>query len=415
MALEISSFLRKVTFWLLCGFVFSLAWEPFVTVESIGTVSRLIGMLALGFGFLTIAAHGRIRRPSPVVYFAFAFILANVLSLVWTISFDESMPRVRTYIQLFALVWIIWEIVRTAEKAESLMLAYCLGAYVSIADALQRFASGRDFGGVQRFTGGNLNPNEFGAYLALGIPIAWFLFLKRRGIVRIVVAAYLPLATLALLLTASRNAFLAGVVALSVVPLTASRRSLRSWAVAVIVLLLGIGLAAVVVPEATWNRIVSTQAEISAGTFGGRGIIWAAGLEVFQDRPLLGFGSGAFENAVEPLLGPRGEAPHNVFLAVAVEQGLIGLSIFIAMLCASVRLIVGLAPPLRNVWAVTMLIWLIGSMSINWQYGKVTWLLFALLAVHSTTQKALPADAYSHDSEVPSQRRSFAYVRKDVA
>ena len=56
--------------------------------------------------------------------------------------------------------------------------------------------------------------------------------------------------------------------------------------------------------------------------------------------------------------------------------------------CASFRLIVGLVPPLRSIWAVSLATWLVGSMSINWQYGKVTWLLFVLLAVHSAAQSA---------------------------
>ena len=33
-----------------------------------------------------------------------------------------------------------------------------------------------------RFAGANLNPNEFGAILAIGIPFAWFLFLTQRGL-----------------------------------------------------------------------------------------------------------------------------------------------------------------------------------------------------------------------------------------
>jgi hypothetical protein len=210
------------------------------------------------------------RRPGVIIWLLFALTLSNVLTLFWTIAVDETSSIVLSYVQLFAMVWVVWEVVRLPREAVLLIFAYCAGAYVSIVDTLLNFATGAASTMEGRFAGANLNPNEFGAILAIGIPFAWFLFLTQRGLYRLAAAAYLPLAMIAILLTASRGAFLAGLVAMSVVPLTLSRRSLRSWSVAVVILIVGAGAASTIVPAQLWNRIFTATDEVSTGTFGGR-------------------------------------------------------------------------------------------------------------------------------------------------
>ena len=70
-------------------------------------------------------------------------------------------------------------------------------------------------------------------------------------------------------------------------------------------------------------------------------------------------------------------------LALLVEQGVVGLFLFASLLLACAWTIVGLPSPERKLWAVLMLGWLVGVMSIDWQYDKITWLLFGLLAAQS--------------------------------
>jgi O-antigen ligase len=373
--------MRKFAFWLLWVFVFSVPWEPFVRVEWVGSISRLFGLFVVGVGGLSMLLEGRIRKPGLIVALAAGFTLLAALSLLWTIAFDETMSQVRTYVQLLGLVVLVWQFARTIEQQESLILAYCLGAYVSAIDGLRNFNAGLFAKqGVERgrFAASNFDPNEFGLVLALGIPMAWYLFVKRRGLVRLIGAAYLPLAATATLLAASRAAFLAGIIAVSIVPLTSLRRSLRSWVMLTAVVVLAVGAAVTIVPAASWERVFTARSEISSGSVGGRGIIWMAGWQAVQNSPVLGVGAGAFEAAVEPLLGRN--ASHNVLIAVLVEQGIAGLATFVALLAACAWLVVGLPRLERKVWAITALTWLVGVMTLDWQYSKVTWLLFALLA-----------------------------------
>jgi O-antigen ligase len=390
--------MRKISFWLLWVFVFSVPWEPFVRVEWVGSMSRLFGLLVVGVGGLSILIEGRIRKPGIIVALASGFTLMAVLSLLWTIAFDETMSQVRTYVQLLGLVVLVWQFARTTEEQQSLILAYCLGAYVSAIDGFRNFNLGLVAKqGVERnrFAASNFDPNEFGLVLALGIPMAWYLFLNRRGIVRLIGGAYLPLAATATLLTASRAAFMAGIIAVLIVPLTSLRKSLRSWVMVSGVVILAVAAAATIVPAASWKRIFTAREEISSGSVGGRGIIWMAGWQAVQNSPVLGVGAGAFEAAVEPLLGRN--ASHNVLIAVLVEQGIAGLVTFVALLAACAWLVIGLPRVERKVWAIIALTWLAGVMTLDWQYSKVTWLLFALLAACAARAQPLPKPSALQD------------------
>jgi O-antigen ligase len=70
---------------------------------------------------------------------------------------------------------------------------------------------------------------------------------------------------------------------------------------------------------------------------------WKNTLEMIQERPLLGVGTNGFEPAYrQHVAGRPGWAgsvihdPHNQFMKIAAEQGLIGLAIFLAFLAATV-------------------------------------------------------------------------------
>jgi len=143
--------------------------------------------------------------------------------------------------------------------------------------------------------------------------------------------------------------------------------------------------AGVVVPGRTWARVLTLTDEVlEGGSMTGRSAIWKAGFEVFPNRPLLGAGFGAYGAAVEPVLNKRAGA-HNMPLGVLVEQGIVGFCIYAALLAACGVAILRMPPPERKLWGAVMLSWLVGVMSLNWEYRKVTWLLFGLVAAQSAS------------------------------
>jgi len=72
---------------------------------------------------------------------------------------------------------------------------------------------------------------------------------------------------------------------------------------------------------------------------------WAAGLRMFQDRPLLGVGAGNFDDAyrayaLQPFDEPLGHA-HNVALNFGAEAGLPGMLIFAGLVLWALGIAVG--------------------------------------------------------------------------
>jgi O-antigen ligase len=392
---------RKVTFFLICVFVFSLPFEVAVSFESLGTISRLIGLGAALLGVLTVIYEGRFRKPGVVLWLSFAFVMLTAISFLWTTDYEATLDRVPTYVQLLGLVWMLWEFARRPIDQKHLLLAYCLGAFVAIAQVIYNFTSGVHFvdafhfgGGGPRYAVSGFDPNDCGVTLALGIPMAWHLFVNSKGAARLMIV-YVPLACIAILLTASRGALLAASCALLIVPLAVPRGKGIGRALAVsVVCVMAAAAAVTIVPESTWSRLATTGQEITQGTMDGRKGIWIGALRTFQERPLLGFGAGAFRTAVANTPLPVGQRyphntnPHNAFLAVLIEQGLIGFVIFGLLVAICVARLWVMSSGDRNTAAVLMLTWFIGAMSLGWQYRKPTWLLFGLLAAQASTATA---------------------------
>lgn len=82
-----------------------------------------------------------------------------------------------------------------------------------------------------------------------------------------------------------------------------------------------------------------TQTETSMGV---RMFFWKNTLEMIWERPVFGYGTGAFEDAYRYKVANRSGVaatvtsdPHNQFLKIAAENGLTGLAIFIVFLLSS--------------------------------------------------------------------------------
>ena len=169
--------------------------------------------------------------------------------------------------------------------------------------------------------------------IELTTDIVWELFTNRAAITAVGLGETEFVLSTAILLTASRGAFAAALVALLVIPWTSGHMSARTKAAVYAVTVGSLLLAASLVPRASLDRLGSTRSDMAAGYFGGRGVIWKSGLEIVRENPLVGVGAGAFGAAVEPGLG-RYLSSHQGFLSILVEEGTVGLALFLCMALA---------------------------------------------------------------------------------
>jgi len=378
---------KQARFALLWLFIFSIPWENFVLLPGTGTMSRVVGAVALGIGVGVTAIYGRIRPPGVFLLVVALFVFWAGLTVYWSIDPDESLKRIKTYVQLAAMAWLIWEVADTEELQGRLLQAFVLACWGVAAATFMSYMRGT-FTAENRYTAEGLNGNDVALTLVLGIPMAWYLAaLSSSWLGRWLNRAYVPVALVALLLTASRGGFIAALAALALIPWTFGRLDWRSKLVLSVLVVASVWLVAMLVPPSSWERLATMQSELgSGGTMGYRKTIWNAGLSVAINHPVIGVGAGGFSLAVAPALS-RPFAAHNAFLAVLVEQGVIGLALFASLFVAAILPSWRLPPLMTRFRVVLIATLIIGVMPLNWDYVKTTWFILALLASQGALAK----------------------------
>ncbi|MGI8992325.1 MAG: O-antigen ligase family protein [Bryobacteraceae bacterium] len=379
----------RIAFGFLWIFVFTLPGEKVLEFPGIGTITRLIGAVAIAVGALAIVEAGRIRRPSPAHVAMAAFVFWAAATYCWSLDPDWTQERAFTFFQLFAMAWLIWEFGRDDREQQLLMQAYVLGTLVSAGDTIGNYLFSRQTYYLRYATTG-FEPNDLGLTLALSIPLSYYLMLRAKGFKALIYRVQLVVASSALLLTASRGALIAGVIGLSLAPWT-FRRLTRRVQVANLATIAVFAVAAMLyVPESSWKRIATIHSEVTQGTLNQRTTIWAAGLDALGRHPFLGVGAGAYPAAVRAELGTGMGmvfVAHNSFLSVLVEGGAIGFLTFAGLLGVLVLSIRDLPSLERKLWIVTLTAWAVGASTLSWEHRKPTWLLFSLLAAQWGTAR----------------------------
>jgi O-antigen ligase len=388
----------RAAFWLLALFVASIPSENGVPVQGLGSLSRVLGMLAFAATLSTLVQAGRFRLRKPSAFLALALVFAfwSGLNYFWSEVPSATIGKNITLAQLVVMVWMVWQLCRTRRDTVMLMQAFVLGCYLNLAVGISAFfiSDSRFYRDV-----GGLNPNAFSIVSALGIPMAWYLGCYwRRGFLTWLNFLFPAIAMLGVVLAASRGGLLTTLLALTVIPLTS--RSLGSLRRVLLFALLALASWAAfayaprIYPELERNleRLAGTAAELESGTLTGRRTIWQVGYELFRSKPMLGIGFGAFPSASMGALGePKGM--HNAYFAVAVERGLVALILFAGMLITVVVSVVRVDAGERMFFLVLLAALLLSMVPTNSENEKFSWFLLALLSAQRPIVLARAGDS----------------------
>lgn len=367
-----------------------------IFVEVAGTISRLIGLGAGLVAVVAIIQEGRLRRIPPVFAFIALFFAWGAISFLWSADQEATMVRLFTNIQLLLMVLVFSQYASTKEEVHGFLVAYVVGAAISIVELFRRLSSGIAMAPSlfeNRYTAFDNNPNEYALALALAIPMAWYLVMVRRTRWEVVLGfAFIATGSLGVILTASRAGLLELVVGSLMIPLSLHRVPIFRKLVTIGMVVGGIVLMLSVTPEKVWNRLEKLEDLAPShvprtyyGVYEGpdiRTVIWKQGMNEFLNNPqvtVIGVGASGYMAGVEPLYGERFVA-HNVFISVLVEQGIVGFTIFMIILWLVLSRIPYLDTDEKYVWIFTFATWFVGVNFMTWEYTKNTWFLIGLLA-----------------------------------
>jgi O-antigen ligase len=384
-------------------FIFALPWQNIIVIPGVGTISRLMGMIAFALLLLAAVLSGRLRRWRP-------FHLSALLFLLWAgwglyrgemrhvDDYEIMVHKFVTYVQLFLVLWMVWELAPTPRRQLGLLFAYVLGAYVAAVNTILVYR--RAASTVRRFAAEGFDPNDLAMTLALAMPMAWYLGLMyRRTIWRWLCRGFLPVGLMALVLTGSRGGLIAGIVGLLIVPFTMVRFSPGRIAAAVLLLGGGGVIAVANAPDVVVQRLATTQDQFQEGGMNGRLRIWSAGVEALMQRPVFGHGTGGFERAVVPILGSRRGA-HNSFLGVLVEQGVLGFLLYAAMFVTVFRQVLRLSFMERRFALVLLTTLGVAMLPLTWDDAKPVWFVLGFLIAFAESMR-LRAGELPTEQQVP--------------
>jgi len=184
------------------------------------------------------------------------------------------------------------------------------------------------------------DPNIYGRYLALTmVLLAAVLLWTRRRREAALIAAALALLWAGLVFSLSQSSFGALLLGLAVLaalrwkpwPIVAGLGAMAAIGIALV--LLAPGLLNIDTERGNWfNRATTGRTDLIAG-----------GLRMVRDKPVLGFGSGAYAEVYRERERVSSEkvaaASHTIPLTVTAEQGIPGLLAYLALVAVSLALL----------------------------------------------------------------------------
>lgn len=317
---------------------------------------------------LTAIAELGIEGMANVLLQPLTFLLAAycaVLLLTTTYARDPQLANARFLdtakaFGIFLLIVALGSSVRRLLAAAATLVASAtflslLGVYQTITGTYNRWFAGfarvknaQIYGDVfqPRIAGPLGDPNFFAQILLIAVPVALFLGWESRGKARLAAFACTAVIVAATLLTYSRGGMLAlGVIlVLALIAHRVNRRRMIAGALALIALLF-------VLPPSFTRRFITIELILPGGersmqrdsSFEKRKLLTATAWVTFKDHPFLGVGAGNytvwFDHYSERVSSEArgyddpGEVhyPHNLYLEIGAESGLLGLAVFAAI------------------------------------------------------------------------------------
>jgi len=375
---------------------------PFDEIAAIGeashgrTVTWFAGVGAVLVLLVAGLATRRFRRAPAAGIWWLSFAGWSALTTVWALSPEVSLERIPTALSLVGLYLVVGCLRFTKSELKAIVFLSILGGLIAAAWTLYSFHQGNFFDARNRASlmigDRETNPNQLGLSLVLPISLAfgWFLSCK-RWLGRAVLLFAMSVTALALFFTMSRGAVVALVTALCVYlyRLRIGKRLVVPIAV--------LGLVLSFVPSVFFVRFQEAAATRGAGRLD----IWKVGLTALTHYGLVGAGLDNFPLAYTKYAGDASHFkgffrdPHNVYLSVAVETGVLGLILFVGAIgiqLRSARRVKHGVSPQNLLLATEAATWgllafgLVGT--ILWE--KVFWLSWILLTAATQTLEDAP-------------------------
>lgn len=259
--------------------------------------------------------------------FMFLFVTWTAVTLFWAADLRDGLVRVIAWYIFFLAYWSLTIHLRDAEMRDFIMRVLLFAGivliFLGIASAPSLLETRRAIMGI--------NPNSFvSRFLVTVIAVGWLtsrytVSYKTRVLVLYVIAAAVFAA-----IAGSRGELIALVVLSLLFALRGATRGVGQ------IVILFFVISFVALPEIynpVMTRFAAEEGEI---TLGGRTGIWLIAWSVFQTSPIFGVGVGGTQAVIGSFMGRASVSPHNPLILIALDTGLVGLTLFLGMMLSAI-------------------------------------------------------------------------------
>ena len=262
------------------------------------------------------------------VQLAFLFVTGvMVMSNLWNHQNDEAWRTLVIFVlRYWFLLLIILYLYESRMLSPKNLLAFCLGSIaVQLLPFMPHIVEGVIF--KNRFEGFSSNPNIIGLYAGFGIVLGvyWLTSRPRFQVTTTFLAlSFMTLSCLILLASGSRASWVATLAALLAYSVFDFKRNYKILLVGFVV------LGAATFGVFNFYPLPLHRLELLLNGYPSlRDEVWQNSLNLFRDKPILGYGLDTREVL---LLGHKIYSEHNVFLSVLLALGVMGFFAYLHLL-----------------------------------------------------------------------------------
>lgn len=290
----------------------------------------ILFIVASLFWLLAQYSSGRQLRGSPVRTALIALVVAGAISVIGANPWEAAFLEVSRILSVVMMFIVLEQLITSRATLMKVLYAAYASALFPLAYTTFGLLTGDPAseakGSFTRLTGPFAQSNTFARYLAFLVVfgVAIYPYLRRKQ--KVALLAVVGLSTVYLLLTLTRSAIIAAVVAVAVIALVQRRTGL------IVGFMASSLLAAALVPGLSERFATLGAGEQAVGapetgnSLQWRFEYWTKVIPLAKDNPVTGIGLNMtqYETSAK-------KQPHNDFIRAYVETGIVGLAAYISL------------------------------------------------------------------------------------
>jgi len=311
-------------------YVFLLPFDSILSVADSTTFTKFIGALTIPVLLLKSLHEKKLRLPNKAsIYWVFLMIYA-MLSIFWAINPDNVLSRYATVTGLLILYLIVSSYKIHESEFNTCKWCILLGGLMAAILAIYNYETGVfDKAGRATMAYGERSgdPNYFAFCLLLPVSICIEKILnQKKKVLKFMFSAVLSTIILGIIVTGSRGGML-GVCVIFITYILCMKQRITLLAILIIMGIIITSFFSIIFIE-RWGQAIETGGS-------GRVDIWIAGFSSLKNFCVVGAGLGNFPNVFAdfghftPFTRVVFKDPHNIYLEIFVELGIVGFSLLI--------------------------------------------------------------------------------------